>query len=232
MPQLDPLQFAYKAKRGVDDECITLIDLVSKHLQNSKAYCRILMIDFSSAFNSIEPFVLLQRLLALGVNKNIIKFINSFLQERPQQVKANGVLSDMIVLSTGAPQGCVLSPTLFSIYTDEIRFSNSITTLFKFADDMALVGLLTDEDSLTSYFTDIAKLHEWCNRSYLELNVRKTKELVFQYNDPDFIPVNISGDDVELVKCFKYLGTLIDTDLSFSDNTDYIIKNVNRDCTC
>ena len=160
MSKLDPLQFAYKAKRGVDDACLTLVNLVAKHVQHSKNFCRILMIDFSSAFNSIEPLILLRRLADLGVNNNLILFINDFLKERPQRVLANGIFSEELVLSTGAPQGCVLSPTLFSIYTDEIRFNNDITTLFKFADDMALVGLLTSENSLSSYFSDVERLRE------------------------------------------------------------------------
>ena len=182
------------------------------------------MIDFSSAFNSIEPVVLLRRLLDLNVNANLILFINDFLKERPQRVLANGKLSDEIIISTGAPQGCVLSPTLFSIYTDEIRFSNQVTTLFKFADDMALVGLLLDEDSLSSYFHDVEILHKWCSNSYLELNVKKTKELVFdeKKNFDPFEPISISNENVEVVESFKYLGTILDTKLSFDKNTDAI----------
>ena len=224
--KLDPLQFAYKAKRGVDDACLTLVNLISKHLQNTKASVRILMIDFSSAFNSIEPVVLLKRLLDLNVNGNLILFINDFLKERPQRVLANGKLSDEIIISTGAPQGCVLSPTLFSIYTDEIRFNDSVTTLFKFADDMALVGLLLEEDSLASYFQDVRTLHKWCSDSFLELNVKKTKELVFdeKKNMQPFVPISIANENVEVVDSFKYLGTVLDTKLSFKENTDVIFN--------
>ena len=224
--KLDPLQFAYKAKRGVDDACLTLINLISKHLQDHTATVRILMIDFSSAFNSIEPVVLLKRLINLGVNSNLILFINDFLKDRPQRVLADGKMSDEIIISTGAPQGCVLSPTLFSIYTDEIRFRNPITTLFKFADDMALVGLLKDEDSLASYFSDVQTLHEWCSNSYLELNVKKTKELVFDErpDKPPFEPIVISNENVDVVDSFKYLGTTIDNDLNFQENTDQIYR--------
>ena len=226
MKSLDPLQFAYKAKRGVDDACLTLINLISKHLQDRTAAVRILMIDFSSAFNSIEPVILLKRLIDLGVNSNLVLFINNFLENRPQRVLADGKFSDEIVISTGAPQGCVLSPTLFSIYTDEIRFNNSITTLFKFADDMALVGLLKGEDTLAKYFCDVKRLHEWCSESFLELNVKKTKELVFDErpDKPTFEPIRISDESVEVVDKFKYLGTVIDTNLDFQENTDQIYK--------
>ena len=90
---------------------------------------------------------------------------------------------------------------------------------------MALVGLLSDENSLATYFCDIEKLHSWCNKSYLELNVKKTKELIFhQPESVIFEPVKISGDNVETVDSFKYLGTIIDTKLSFDDNADHIYK--------
>ena len=230
MNQLDPLQFAYKSKRGVDDACLTLMNLVTKHLQEPSSSVRILMIDFSSAFNSIEPVVLLKRLIDLGVNSNLVLFINDFLKERPQKVFASGKYSDEIVISTGAPQGCVLSPTLFSIYTDEIRFQNSITTLFKFADDMALVGLLKDETSLSAYFCDVAQLCKWCEDSYLQLNVKKTKELVFDdaKSDVPFTPITIGSENVEVVDTFKYLGTVIDTKIKFEENTDQICKKCNQ----
>jgi hypothetical protein len=224
--KLDPFQFAYRARRGTDDACLSLLDLVAKHLQKPKTYVRILMIDFSSAFNCMEPLVLLRRLVNLRVNSNLILFVNSFLRDRPQRVRSSGLLSDELIVSTGAPQGCVLSPTLFSIYTDEIRFNDTFAALFKFADDMALVGFLTGEASLATYYANVQKLANWCSESFLELNVRKTRELVFddRKGDNEFIPVQIGGEPVEVVSCFKYLGTIIDSRLTFGDNVDHIYK--------
>ena len=172
---LDPFQFAYRAQRGTDDACLTLLNFLSKHLSGAKTYARILMIDFSSAFNSIEPIILLRRLKDLNVNNTLICFIHDFLRDRPQKVFANGIYSNELILNTGVPQGCVLSPTLFSLYTNEIQMNNDISKLFKFADDMALVGLLTNEASLSTYYQSVERLSEWCRESYLELNVKKNK---------------------------------------------------------
>ena len=115
--QLDPFQFAYKASRGVEDVSLTLLNLITQHLEKARSYVRILFVDFSSAFNTIEPYVLLKRLMDLHVNSNLALWIRDFLRDRPQRVCVNGYLSEEVVLNSRAPQGCVLSPILFSIYT-------------------------------------------------------------------------------------------------------------------
>ena len=142
---MDPLQFAYRAKRGVEDATLTLFNLIASHLDTSGTTVRVLFMDFSSAFNTIQPHVLIKKLLNLEVNPDLILWIRQFLCDRPQRVRLNDslsrdpVLSDEVIVNTGAPQGCVLSPILFSIYTNDISCNNSFLTLIKYADDMALV---------------------------------------------------------------------------------------------
>ena len=60
---LDPLQFAYRPRRRVEDAGITLLNLIFKHLDNSGSHARLLFIDFASAFNTIQPHILTTRLL-------------------------------------------------------------------------------------------------------------------------------------------------------------------------
>lgn len=89
----------------------------------------------------------------------------------PQRVLMNGVYSDEVVINTGAPQGCVLSPLLFSIYINEMTTN---VNLLKYADDMALVGLLTENNTAHEevYFSQVTLLQDWC-----QINVTKAKEL-------------------------------------------------------
>ncbi len=150
------------------------------------------------------------------------------MRDRPQRVCVNGYLSEEVILNSGAPQGCVLSPMLFSIYTNHMNLQTAVTCLFKFADDMALVGLLLNEDSLATYFSHVSLLNEWCEESFLEINVGKTKELVLDAKKTKnvFVPVKVNNEPVEVVSNFKYLGTLIDNKLSFSDNSDLIYKKI------
>ena len=229
---LDPLQFAYKAKRGVADATATLLDSCCRHLDKPRTFVRILMMDFSSAFNTIQPHLLLKRLIDLDVSPSLILWTRSFLCDRPQRVIVNGVLSNEIVVNTGAPQGCTLSPLLFSVYTNEMTCDDEFLTLIKFADDMALIARLIDEHSLSAYFDFIDKIATWFDESFLALNITKTKELCIERKratDPSLLrPVQIGSGNIEQVNSFKYLGVIIDENLTFSDHVDATVKKANQ----
>jgi len=69
---LDPLQFAHRARRGVEDATATLSNLVLKHLEGRKTQARILFVDFSSAFNTIQPHILVEKLLSFDFDFSIV----------------------------------------------------------------------------------------------------------------------------------------------------------------
>ena len=107
-PLLDPLQFAYQPKRSVEDALIVFSNyIIISHLDKANTYCRILFIDFSSAFNTIQPHLLVKKLNTFNVNKHIIAWVLEFLSNRPQYVFFNENSSNVLVTNTGAPQGCV-----------------------------------------------------------------------------------------------------------------------------
>ena len=159
--QLDPFQFAYKTSSGVEDDSLTLLNLIKQHLEKAKSYVRILFVDFSSAFNQTEPYVLLKRLIDLHVNSNLVSWIRDFLRDRPQRASVNAYMSEDAVLNSGSPQGCVISLMLFSIYTNHMNLQTAVISLLKLVDDMAL-GLLLNEDSLAIYFSHVSLLNECC----------------------------------------------------------------------
>jgi hypothetical protein len=75
---------------------------------------RMLFIDYSSAFNTIVPSKLNTKLRTLGVNTSLCNWILDFLTDRPQVVRVGNNTSTKLILNTGAPQGYVLSPLLYS----------------------------------------------------------------------------------------------------------------------
>ena len=115
---LDPRQFAYRTKRGVEDAQITLLKPLYSHLDAPGTHARLWFLDFSSAFNTIQPHVLVSKLLSeFNIESNLVSWNMDFLTNRTQRVKVNGCLSERRVSSTGSPQGCVLSPLLYILST-------------------------------------------------------------------------------------------------------------------
>ncbi len=132
-PSLDPLQFAHRANRSVDDAVNMGLYYVLQHLDRPGAYVRILFVDFSPAFSTIIPSLLLSKLTQLSVPTSVYQWINSFLTDRQQVMRLEKVSSSTRTISTGAPQGCVLSTLLFSMYKNDCTSKDPSVKLLKFA---------------------------------------------------------------------------------------------------
>lgn len=120
---VDPLQFGYKQLRSVDDAVLTLHHGAFTHLETLKSLTRLVFVDFSSAFHTVLPHLMGRKLLQMDVNPHLVLWVLSFLIGRHQWVRVNGHLSSHLTISTGAPQGSVISPILFTLYTNDCRSS-------------------------------------------------------------------------------------------------------------
>ncbi|XP_068507989.1 probable RNA-directed DNA polymerase from transposon X-element isoform X2 [Syngnathus scovelli] len=179
-PTIDPLQFAYRAKRSSEDGICSALHSALTHLERKDSYVRLLFVDFSSAFNTIVSQRLICKLDELGLSTSLCNWILDFLCQRPQVVRVGDKISASITLSTGAPQGCVLSPLLFTLLTHDCTATYSDNRIVKFADDTTLVGLITKGDE-TRYRSEVDLLTTWCRDNNLLLNVDKTKEIVVDF---------------------------------------------------
>ena len=224
-PFLDPLQFAYRANRSVDDAVNMALHFTLRHLDSTGTYARILFVDFSSAFNTVIPALLQDKLSQLSVPDSICRWITDFLSDRSQHVRLGKLISDPRTISTGSPQGCVLSPLLFSLYTNSCTSSHQSVKLLKFADDTTLIGLISDGDE-SAYRWEIDQLVTWCSQNNLELNALKTMEMIvdFRKNTAPLSPITLCDSPVDTVESFRFLGTLISRDLKWELNISSLIK--------
>ena len=178
------------------------------------------------------PHLLAAKLLEMNASPQTVRWIHNFLLERPQAVRLGVIKSCTKVISTGAPQGCVLSPALFSLYTSKIISDNENCNIIKYADDMVITGHLTDEN-VNDYVTTVKAFIEWCDAHYLHLNVSKTKEMVFDFrkksNKHD--PLFLHNKEVEQVKEYKYLGSIVTNTLDWTKNTQTLCKRETKDST-
>ena len=123
-------------------------------------YVRILFIDYSSEFKIIVPSNLITKLRTPVLNISLCNWILDFLAGRPQVVRVGNNTSATLILNTGAPQGCVLSPLLFSQFTHDCTARHYSNTIIKFADDTTVVGLINDKDE-TAYRKEVRDLAGW-----------------------------------------------------------------------
>ncbi len=149
----------------------------------------------------------------------------------PQVVKVGQFTSNSITLNVGAPQGCVLSPLLYSLYTHNCVSSHSSTSIVKFADDTVVLGLISNNEE-TAYLDEVERLTSWCQDNCLSLNVSKTKELIVDFRKRQqrrpYTPLMISGTPVERESSFKYLGVNISEDLTWTAHIQTQVKKARQ----
>ncbi|TWW57369.1 putative RNA-directed DNA polymerase from transposon BS [Takifugu flavidus] len=147
-----------------------------------------------------------------------VSWIEDYLTGQPQIVRLWSCVSDPLMSNTGAPQGTVLSPFLFTIYTADFQYHSESYHLQKYLDDIAIVGCV--ENGQEEEYRDLVESFvRWCRKNHLQLNVTKTKEMVV-----DFSKICISGKDVDIVPSYKFVGVQLDNKLEWSTNTDAVYK--------
>ncbi|KAI4896296.1 hypothetical protein NFI96_007479, partial [Prochilodus magdalenae] len=154
-----------------------------------------------------------------------ITWITDYLTGRSQHVRIRDCSSDTVISSTGAPQGTVLSPVLFTLYTSDFKYNSELCHMQKFSDDTAIVGCVRNGQE-REYRSLVEDFVEWCTTNHLKLNITKTKEMCidFRRSRPSQQPISIKGVDVEVVRSYRYLGVHLDERLDWSVNTDIVYK--------
>ncbi|KAK3537404.1 hypothetical protein QTP70_008859 [Hemibagrus guttatus] len=180
-------------------------------------------------FNTIIPQHLTEKLSLLGINTSLYNWIPDFLTWRPHSVRIGNSTSSATTLNTGALQGCVLSPLLFTLLTHDCAAMHSSNHIIKFVDDTTVVGLISKNDE-SAYREEVQRVTASCKANNLSLYVEKTKEMVvdFRRAQSNHSPLNINGSNVEIVKSTKFLGVHLAEDLTWWLNTSSITKKAQQ----
>ena len=148
-------------------------------------------------------------------------------------VRTESGTANAIDISRGVRQGCILSPHLFSMYTEQVmreadldnegvKISGERISNLRYADDTALLA-----DSYDSMCNVLNKINEAGGKSGLKLNAKKTKVMLVN-SKTDYDPISVNGDTLEFVVDMKYLGSIKEYDGSCSKDVKTRIAMAKR----
>ena len=233
----EPLQSAYRKHCSTETALLKVQDDILKNLDKRKGVV-LLLLDLSAAFDTIDHGTLINTLEnEVGVTGECLAWIQSYLEERQQRVIINNSRSDSRTLKCGVPQGSVLGPLLFSIYTIPLaaimRKHGILYHLY--ADDTQLYLEFSLSDT-TSRDNDIHRL-ELCNkdiRTWMRLNMLKLNddktELLIIYpksSDLDSLPdsVDVGNITIKAATEARNLGVIFDSTMSSGKHVASICRS-------
>lgn len=122
----------------------------------------VVLLDFSAAFDVIDHFLLLGKLIQYGFSLSAMKLMESYLTDRSQTVHFNGSLSDIKYVDCGVPQGSCLGPLLFSIFVNDLPLVLDRTKIAMYADDSTIYAAESSTVELNNKLQyDLRLVAEW-----------------------------------------------------------------------
>lgn len=189
-----------------------------------------IFLDLAKAFDTVDHKLLLDKLEAMGIRGLALQIFSSYLTDRTQRVKVNGVFSDDEIVTVGVPQGSVLGPILFNIFINDLLLIND--NIVSFADDtVILVHGKNWVDTQIKANNILIKAYNWFNNNQLSLNISKSNYVAFACNKkmlPSEIEIYINDDNLCIylnrVESTKYLGVIIDQYMRWDKHIAQLIK--------
>ena len=183
----------------------------------------VIYLDLKKAFDSVSHTILLSKLKMIGLDRNSVRWFNSYLSNRKQKTIANNTLSNELYVPYGVPQGSILGPTLFTIYINDLAELIKGNINF-YADDTILYS--SDSRLLNA---DLECTYNWCNSNLLTINCKKSQwmniNLTGRKLDNTFF--TLGNTLLKRVEEYRYLGVIIDSQLTFQAYRDSLINRVN-----
>jgi ribosomal protein S16 len=242
---LSDRQFGYKVGVSTGDAINSLINDIVIAL-NNKMKVAALFLDLSSAFDTVDHQILLRKLEHYGLRGKTLHLLHSYLKNRQQYVvlkstvegKIEETKSKMNVVKRGVPQGSILGPILFVIFTNDLIASVSklISCSIKivaFADDTnAIIPAQTCSELEKNVNEALSTFQKWFTINNFKLNTDKTNAIIFKTTsrNKDSIDVRLDGKYITIVDNVKFLGVHVDAYLNWKSETESIVNTVSSAC--
>ena len=197
----------------------------------------LVFIDLKKAFDTVDHDILCKKLELYGVQQRELSWFKSYLSNRKQFCRVNGVDSDIGEIEVGVPQGSCLGPLLFLIYINDLPEAVQGSSVTMYADDTSLCHQSRDLTQLNEAInSDLSKLETWLQGNKLSLNVAKTHSMLISTKQRhnslksrnEALVLKIRDNELEVVQKTKYLGVQIDCSLDWKEQIKAVSTKVSR----
>ena len=197
----------------------------------------LVFIDLKKAFDTVDHEILCKKLQLYGAQQRELSWFRSYLSNRKQFCRVNGVDSDVGEIEVGVPQGSCLGPLLFLIYINDLSEAVQSSSVTMYADDTSLCHQSRDLTQLNEAInSDLSKLETWLQGNKLSLNVAKTHSMLISTKQKhkslksrnEALDLKIRDNEFEVVQKTKYLGVQIDYCLNCKEQIKAVSTKVSR----
>ena len=223
-----PLQSAYRAGHSTETALLKIVNDLLMSLDKN-AVSVLSLLDLSAAFDTIDHSILLHRLkYSFGISGTTLSWFESYISDRTQCVTVNGSKSPSTPLLYGVPQGSVLGPLLFVLYTYPLSaiVQHHGLSHHCFSDDNQLyksVPLSQLSKAISSTQGCIKDIQAWMHVNKLQLNADKTEVILIvpkSNNSKDQLPTSfdLDGSSIPVSTSVRNLGAVLDQHLLLEDH--------------
>ena len=209
-------QWGFRTGHSTSSALTTVIDDWLRSMDLDKPVCSVFF-DVRKAFDSVPHATLVSKLQSRGLNDFLLRWICDYLRGREQRVVLNGVSSRPRSVLFGVPQGSVLGPLLFILYINDLANLQLGSKMVVYADYILLYRSIETNADYNLMQEDVTCIEQWMTDNSLTLNATKCKQMLITrsktYHHPQLY---LSGQPLEQVQSYKYLGIIITSDLSWS----------------
>lgn len=225
-------QHGFRGKKSTLTALCAILDRIYKCLDNNDKVIA-LFVDLTKAFDCVDHELLLKKVQLYGIRGNCFHLLKSYLEYRKQYVLIEGEESARLSVNVGVPQGSVLGPLLFLMYTNDI--SNYLTTYHcEFADDITLLSYSANESEMNDCLAqNLNILDQYFCINKLTLNQNKTFTMQFHPYGANYTKsqlIKLNDKSVEQVTSFKLLGIHLDMSLNWNEHVNRLCKKCASNC--